>query len=83
MIRCVKSQHERGSKDMPTDLKKYPMIGISIIGPLGLVVLFWAPKVGVVLLNGDSSHDIGYLSNEWAMDGFSPYNEPLTIRNAT
>ena len=46
-----------------------------------LVVFFGSYKCGQVIID-DVFYRKGFFSNEWIMESFTDYNEPITIQNA-
>lgn len=47
------------------------------------IVFFTEPMKGVCLQVGDLKKvEVGHYSDNWNMDAFTDYNEPITIQNA-
>lgn len=47
----------------------------------GMVVLFIAPAEGTVVHESTGMHHIGMHSKSWAMDGFKPFCDTITLSN--
>lgn len=58
-----------------------PFPKLMIMESNGLKVLFFNPSEGTVIYNGITAYIIGYYSNNWDMDLFTDYNEPITLQN--
>ena len=73
MIQAVQQQENK--------VKEFPKI---MIGGGGLIVLFIEPEKGIILRTGDihPSHRDGKYCDDWNMEYFTDYNEPITIQNA-
>ena len=56
----------------------YPKLMLS---ESGTIVLMKDRSVGVVLIKGTSTYEIGFYSNTWDITAFSDYNESITLQN--
>lgn len=57
---------------------KFPCLGKHRVGEL--VILFTGNGEGTILIPLDGKTDVGYYSNGWAIDSFTPITEPTTIK---
>jgi hypothetical protein len=56
----------------------YPKLMIS---ESGTIVLFKDRSVGVVLIKGTSTYEIGHYSNTWDFTAFTDFNASITLQN--
>jgi hypothetical protein len=61
----------------PQDEKPFPKI---MKGELGSIVLFREPKKGTLIIPKDG-FPVGYYQEQWNMDVFTDYNQPITLQN--
>jgi hypothetical protein len=64
-------------KETPKE-PEYPCLMIG--GTSKSVILFLTPRVGTVVYSA-GCHDIGYYSNSWGMECFTPFTGSITLSN--
>ena len=57
---------------------KFPCLGKHIVGEL--VVLFTGTGEGTILIQNNGHIGLGYYSEDWSMELFTPITEPTTIK---
>jgi hypothetical protein len=56
----------------------YPKLMLS---ESGTIVLMKDSSVGVVLIKGTSTYEIGFYSNTWDITAFTDFNESINLQN--
>ncbi len=59
--------------------KPFPKLMISKLS--GNIILFKKNKAGTCIVSKEPIIQIGHYSDDWTMDNFTDYNEPITLQN--
>lgn len=58
----------------------YPKL-MKSINDSTLIVLFFAPRRGIVVVSGGSTHNVGHISEDWNAGAFEDFHGCVTISN--
>lgn len=62
--------------------KPFPKLMVGKNAYIGTIVFFSEESTGVALVEGNNCAGVGAYANNWPMNYFTDYNEPITIQNA-
>jgi hypothetical protein len=65
------------------EVKPFPKLMITTCrNPSDRIVFFLSEKIGIVIQSGSlDNYSVGSYSENWDMNFFTDYNEPITIQN--